>query len=264
MAIDTKVMVEQYNFPEDSLPGSAEDVNAFFAAEQARKDKVYKEKVLSERVELGAVPADKKGTEAKLKYKSFSVIDADTYAKGIKALKDKGKEPFTFEDNIEARLADYEANGKNAQLFNTYLDSVTGIAYKAHSTNFKVKPVCEQLKNIKPKFDKSFMPVDYDSFEGVELDSKDPNVQYNQSLTREEAKAHKGWLALMNGNKDLLAKYVDTWFDKTGRKEGMGFYVLDNTSEDQLRSAVLDDVNYYSNAYSRNSLFNLARFVSGK
>ncbi len=235
MAIDTKVMVEQYNFPEDSLPGSAEDVNAFFMVEQSKKDKFYREKLLSERVELGAASAEKKEDEAKPKYKSFSFINADTYAKGIKALKDKGNEPFTFEDNIEARLADYEANGENAQLFNTYLDSVTGIAYKAHSTRFKVKPVCEQLKSIKPNFDKSFMPVDYDSFEGVELDSKDPNVKYNQSLTRKEAKAHKGWLALMNGNKELLAKYVDTWFNKTCRKEGMGFYVMQDTSEDQLR-----------------------------
>jgi hypothetical protein len=260
MAIDTKI--EEYAFPEDSLPGSADDVNAFFAAERARKDKVYKDKMLSERVELGAVPAEKKGTEAKPKYKSFSVINAPTYAKGIEAV---GKEnAFSFEQNIEARLADYEAHGENAILFNTYLDSVTGVAYKAHSTKFKVKPVCEQLKSIKPNFNKSFMPVDYDSFEGIELDSADPNVKYGQSLTREEAKAHKGWLVVMNGNKDLLAKYVDTWFDKTGRDKGMGFYVMQNTSEDQLRSVILYyDLNYSLAGGLSNFLYNFARFVSG-
>jgi hypothetical protein len=253
MAIDTKVMVEQYNFPEDSLPGSAEDVNAFFMAKQARKDKVYKDKLLSERVEFGAAPAEKK---------SFSVVPAPTYAKGIEAV---GKEnAFSFEQNIEARIADYEANDENAQLFKTYLDSVTGIAHKAHSTKFKVKPVCEQLKNIKPNLDKSFMPVDYNSFKGVELDSKDPNFKYNQNLTRKEAKAHKGWLATMNGNKDLLAKYVDAWFDKTGAEKGMGFCVLDNTSKDQLRSAVLFSDDSVSSAGSRGSLGDLARFVSGK
>lgn len=258
MAIDTKVMVEQYNFSEDSLPGSAEDVKAFFAAERARKDKIYTDAVLSERVDMSTAPARKKDEKANLKY---SVIPAKTYAKGIEAV---GKDnAFSFEQNIEARIADYEANGEDSELFGTWLSSVTGIACKACSTKFKIKPVCEQLKNISPEFNKPFIPIDYASFEGVELDSAGPSVKYNEALTRKEAKAHKGWLAVMNGNKAVWEKYVDMWFVKTGKEKGMGFYVMQNASEDQLRSVALYCGSTNSGAGGYYPLYADARFVSG-
>jgi len=262
MAIDAKI--EEYRFPEDSLHGSAEDVKNFFAAEKARKDSDYKAKMLSEKVDFGVDSAGKKEVDSKPEYKSYTIIPADTYALGVAALKDKGKVPFSFEQNIEARLQDYEAKGDKSELFGTWLDSITGIAYKKRSTKFKVKPVCDELKNIPAGFKKNFLPVDYKSFDGVELDSAEPGVKYNQDLTREEAKAHKGWLAAMNGNQALLNKYVDTWFDKTRRKQGMGFYVISDTGEGQLRSVVLSNDNYSSVVVSNRYLLDSARFVSEK
>ncbi len=256
MTIEQKLKILQAE-PEDGMTGDESDVRAFFASERARKDAIYKKAVLSEKVDSSSVPAEKPI------YKGFSVIAADTYAKGVAKMKAKGQVPFSHEENVEARVLDYEAKGNESELFGTYLDSVTGFAYKAHSTKFKVSPVCDALVAIKPKFDKNFLLVDYDSFNGTELDSKDPNVKYNQDLTREEAKVHPAHLAAMNGNKDLWGKYVDLWFDKTGRTKGMGVYVRENTSEDQLRSAVLYDGNNYSIVGSSYDLDGYARFVSG-
>jgi hypothetical protein len=166
---------------------------------------------------------------------NYSIIGGD-YADGIKAVKAAGCKPFSFEQNIEAIVADYEANGKDAKLFNEDgkgLASITGIVYAAGSSKFKVIPNCTLLENFTSKGNRQFMEFitdlpDYSfrKFKGVELDSEDPSVKYNQSLTREEAKTHKAWLAAVNGNKDLLAKYVDAWFDTSGKEYGMSFNVI--------------------------------------
>lgn len=54
-------------------------------------------------------------------YAKFELVRADTYAKGIAKLKEQGQKPFTFSENIEARIADYEANGENAELLGLFL-----------------------------------------------------------------------------------------------------------------------------------------------
>ncbi|MBU1198780.1 MAG: hypothetical protein KKF46_06335 [Nanoarchaeota archaeon] len=199
-----------------------------------------------------------------IKPKEYQVEPANTYAKGVAKIKAMSQEPFTHEQNIEARVLDYKAKGDKSELFNTWLDSITGIAYRAQTTKFKIQPRCDKLREINPKFNESSLPIDYNSFQGVELDSNDPNVKYNQNLTREEAKAHPAHLAAMNNNKEVWEKMVDIWFDndKTSRKKGMGFYVLQNTPKDQLRSAILsnDDLNSY--ACGDGSLYNDARFAS--
>src|SRR4030042_3758815 len=120
---------------------------------------------------------------AQQRYTKFEVIRANTYAEGVAKLKEKNQRPFTFSENIEARIADYEADGKDAKLFDTWLDSVTGIAYKANSTKFKLILRSDKLENIKSGFKQSFIPIDYDSEQGVELDRK--KGKYNQLLTRE-------------------------------------------------------------------------------
>lgn len=193
----------------------------------------------------------------------FELIHALTYAEGVAKLKEQGRVPFTFFENIEARIADYEANGENAELFKNYLDSVTSIAYKADSTKFKLILRCSRLENIKPGFNQSFIPVDYNNERGLELDSK--KGKYNQSLTREEAKGHEFWLAAMNGDKKKLAKYVDIWFDKTGAGKGMSVCLRGDKfiiSRDELWALVLYD-DYDSDALGFISLGYDARFVLG-
>lgn len=172
-------------------------------------------------------------------YTRFEIVYADTYAECIAKMKGLGMEPFTIFENIEARIADYEINGENTELFNNFLDSITGVAYKAKSTKFKIIPKSSQLKNIIFSFNQEFIPTDYDSGQGIELDSKKSG--YNKLLTKEEAKNHEFWLAIMNGDKEKLAKYVDFWFDKTKKKKGFGINLRGNTSQDELRSLVLYD-----------------------
>ncbi|MDP2906632.1 MAG: hypothetical protein Q8O03_01715 [Nanoarchaeota archaeon] len=181
----------------------------------------------------------------------------DTYAKYIAKLKEQGRKPFTFFENVEARISDYEANGENAELFKTWLSSVTGIAYKAYNTKFKLILRSDKLENI--DFNQSFIPIDYDTEQGIELDST--KGKYDQDLTREEAKNHEFWLAVMNGDKEKLDRYVDILFDKTGKKEGMGIY-LTGGYRDELRALTLNDDYLNSEASDHNYLFSNPRFIS--
>jgi len=197
---------------------------------------------------------------AQLDYDKFEVVNADTYAEGIAKLKELNQKLFTFAENIEARIVDYEINGEDAELFQTYLDSVTGIAYKANSTKFKIILRSDKLENIPQDFNQNFMPIDYDSEKGVELNSK--KGKYNKLLTREEVKNHEFWIVVMGGDKEKLAKYVDLWFDKTKREEGMGVYLRSNTDSDELRALVLY-YDYYSSDAIGFNLNDYARFVSG-
>ncbi len=194
-------------------------------------------------------------------YDKFEIIKASTYTGGIAKLKKQGKEPFTFYDNVGARIIDYEVNGKDAELFNTWLDSVTGIAYKAKSTKFKLVLRSDKLENITKGFNQSFVPIDYDTEKGIEFDSA--KGKYNKLLTRKEAKNHEFWLAAMNSDKEKLAKYVDFWFDKTGRKEGMGVYLRSNIDKDELRGLVLYGDGGSSGVSGNYNLSNGACFVSG-
>ncbi|MDP2908647.1 MAG: hypothetical protein Q8N77_02465 [Nanoarchaeota archaeon] len=205
----------------------------------------------------------KEPVKVQRKYDKPEVIHADTYARGIAKLKEQGQKPFTFAENIEARIADYETNGDDAGLFNTYLDSVTGVAYKAHSTKFKLILMSDKLENIPQDFNQRFIPINYGTEKGVELDSK--KDKYDQFLTRGEAKNHEFWLAAMGGDKEKLAEYVDIWFNKKGSEKGMGVCLRSNTSQDELRALVLNSGNYDpdSNADGNYDLYGNARFVSG-
>lgn len=182
-----------------------------------------------------------------------------TYAKSIAKLKEQGKKPFTFTENIEARIADYDAKGKNAELFKTWLSSITGIAYKAYSTKFKLILRSDKLENM-PDSGQDSVPIDYDAEQGLEFDRL--NGKYNQDLTREEVKNHGFWLAAVNGDKEKLDKYVDIWFDKTGAREGMGIYLRVGLCRDELRALTLNDDDFNSDASDHNYLFSNPRFVS--
>lgn len=193
------------------------------------------------------------------KYAKFGTISAANYAKGIAKLKEQGKKPFTFYENIEARILDYKNNGEDSELFKTSFSSVTAIVYKAHSTKFKLIIRSDKLENISSGFRREYMIVDYDAEHGIELDHA--KGKYSQYLTRKEAKNHEFWLAAMNGDKEKLIKYVDMWFDKTGL-EGMGVYLISNTKQNELRALVLDYGGFNSSAYGCECLRDEVHFVS--
>lgn len=199
-------------------------------------DKKVEGWLMQEQVSDGELRAE---TGELLGYTSFEVIKVDTYAKGIVKLKRWRERLFTFKENVEARIIDENAKGLESKLFATRLDSITGVAYKAGSTKFKIIPRCGQLENINPYFNESFISINYNALQGIELDSSDKNVKYNQYLIKDEVIEHPGWLAAVNGDKEQLKAYADLWFKKSGMKAGMDFCVRGNTDKDELRALIL-------------------------
>jgi hypothetical protein len=196
--------------------------------------------------------------------KEYKVVPANTYAQGVAKMRARGG-AFTFAQNLDARVADHEYNGDDAVLFGTWLDSVTGVANLAGSTKFKVIPRAEQLEDIAPGFNGRFISTKYSGLQGVELDSADPEVKYNQPLTEAEVGEHPGWIAAAGGDKDKLKKYARIWFGRTGRTTGMEFHVGSETTKDELRALVLG---YGSGSISvadgSSNLYDIACFASEK
>jgi hypothetical protein len=173
-----------------------------------------------------------------------------TYALGMDALRSIGKKPFTFKENILARVEAYKSCDQS--LFDTWLDSSCGIVYKAGTTKFKLVLDCKQLGDIPSDFSQNYLPVEYDKIDGVELDRGTRlfrlfrrTAKYNTLLSEAEIMEHPAWLAVVEEDKPLLKEYTDivfneyeTEYDETDRL--MGFYVQQNTKEDELRTVFVD------------------------
>ena len=224
----------------------------------------------------------------------YNLVSGDTYALGVHALreacvndpnsaqllftKDDGSEiyrPLTFKETIRARVDDFNTsvaeNGEERslderlKLYAHYIDSCTSIAYKAETTKFKVIPVCKKLITIDSSFNENFLPVDYDTLSGVELDSS--NEKYDQSLTKQEIENHSGWRTALEDDLDLLKEYRNIVFEALKDSEGnqpekaMGFYVMGNTAQAQLRALFVDYLNSNSNAGGSVSLYDSGSFL---
>ena len=96
---------------------------------------------------------------------------SDTYALGVEAVRHLAianpqhngiYRPFTFKENIEAKVNDYnteknpdgskKTEEEKKRLFETWLDSSTGIAYKKKSTKYKIIQVSNELITINKDF----------------------------------------------------------------------------------------------------------------
>ena len=191
---------------------------------------------------------------------NYEVLKADTYAKGVARLQKLGEErPKTFKENIVARVVAYE-NGDN-ELFDTMLDSCTGVVNKKKSTKFKVVPQSRDLIDVHVTFNKSFLPIDYDTVHRIELDSSDG--KYNQNLTRDEILDHPGWLVAVEADAHLLKTYRDIIFNGLKKEKAMGFYVRQNTEQDELRALFVYDLFNDSYAGGSYDLDNVGSFLRG-
>jgi len=199
---------------------------------------------------------------------------AETYALGVEKLKnacladqlnaqplftqnDNSKiiRPLTFEENIRARVNDFETlldeNGNDRsleqrkRLFNTLLDSCTGIAYKAKTTKFKLITECSELVNIANNFNEEYLPISYNAVNGIELDSS--KGIYNKLLTPQQVLEHKAWNAIVQDS-SLLKTYTDIVFQLKPGDKRMGFRVRQNTKKDELRALYVYVIDYISNA----------------
>ncbi|MBU2590001.1 MAG: hypothetical protein KKB39_04535 [Nanoarchaeota archaeon] len=212
---------------------------------------------------------------------------ADTYALGVEALRafcladpsntqfmftqdDNSKiiRPLTFEENIKARVDDYETlqdeNGNErdlslrTRLFNTYLDSCTGIAYKAGTTKFKIVTECSELINIASNFNSKYLPINYRGINSIELDSS--QGVYNKLLTPEQILEHPAWNTAVQ-DKSLLKTYTDLVFKLNPGDERMRFWVRQNTAKDELRALYVNYIGNDSNASGSNDLNDDAYFL---
>lgn len=171
--------------------------------------------------------------------------------------------PLTFKENLQARVEDYESrpsdDDKRLRLFNMWLDSCCGVAYKGRSTKFKLIPICEELVTIDQDFNDPSLAINYRRANGVELDKSKGN--YNTALTKQEVLEHPAWLAAVEGDKALLKTYSDIIFAERGTDRAMWFWVLDKPDNDQLRALFVLNIGNSSYAYGDNNLDNDGSFL---
>ena len=261
------------------------------------RELTLKEEAEKRRLELDArlrpkakyIEDDKPAEEAKPLVASgsgYALMDrTKTYALGVYALREacvndsdcghpkfvkKGDSsiyrPLTFEENIRARLDDYntlqnpdgstKSDAERLRLFNTWLDSCTGIAYKKRTTLFKIITESEDLINIPKGFNDYYIAVDYSKLQGVELDSS--HGTYNKSLGKQQVLNHPGWNATV-ADSSLLKNYAGLIF-KLRNGKNLGFWIRQNTSEDELR-ALFSNIGNSSGAGGYDGLGNVGRFV---
>ena len=212
---------------------------------------------------------------------SYILMDqTSTYALGLKELRaacqcegntthphsiaDDGSRiyrPLTFKQNIEARVKEYNtatnADGslrteeQKLYLCTRWLDSCMGIAYRKKSTKFTLIPQCEQLISIPDSCRDTFLSVPYRSMREMELNSTQRGVVYNGLLTQDQVINHPAWKAAVE-DEALLREYAGIIFPllqtKYNRDKGMGFFVVQNPYEDQLRALFVHYLNINSNA----------------
>jgi len=218
----------------------------------------------------------------------YSTIEGSTYANAVHELQDSLRSnpsqvhpifisssgtklfrPLTYKENIEARINDFETK-KNPddtlrtddelqELFKVYLDSCTGFAYKKDTTKFKINSICSELITIDEAFTKTFKSVDYNSFQGVELDSKDD--VYNSLLTKTQFLNHKGYGVLYDDDVSLMNAYWDIVHSLTSRDELLGLRVRQNTTKDELLALYVSSGDDISDADGGNGLYANARFL---
>jgi len=176
--------------------------------------------------------------------------------------------PLTFKENIEARINDYETknpdgsartDAERQKLFKVYLDSCTGIAYKAGATKFKIAPICPELINIDKSFNSEFKPVDYATFTGKEFDSSQDI--YNSLLTETQFLNHKAYKFLYEEDANLMKAYWKIVHTLKPQDTLMGLWARKNTDADELRVLCVYDLDNDSDANGFNDLNYYARFL---
>ena len=163
-------------------------------------------------------------------------IEELTYAKAVHRLRKEASEnqpryvladgssiprPLTFKETV---LANMRLGHRNFTP-----DTCTGIAYKSNSSLVKISPETEALIIIPKDYFETFIPIDYETFEGEEIDA---------------AKSNKRdlWLIAMGGvnreNEEIYAEYVSNLCGRSAssRDSAMTFDASDDTQRDVLRN----------------------------
>jgi hypothetical protein len=223
--------------------------------------------------------------------KTYIPVKDNSYGQALHTLREQASEPhplvvhsregtakarpLTFKETIEARVQDYnkkkhlpeeEGTHPKLELLNIWLDTCTGIAYKAGTTQFTIIPVSRHLLEVNKDFNEASITTDihFERFLSERSDKVLDSTQgkYNEPLTPEEVLKNPGWLAGVEGDTDLLRAYRDIVFAELGNPDkAMSFYVLQNTHEDEVRALVVCNLNYDSDAGGDSYLDDDARFL---
>jgi len=191
------------------------------------------------------------------------------YREQMPLLVSEGFEPATAEKVIEKRF-----DGKLS--FDIYYDTSTGIFYAGNSLDkFKILPCSKDLaeadKNtllFKGGVEKT--EEQYELEDLREFTRKDMILR--RDLSEQQALNHVGWLATLNGNKNLLGRLVEHVFrqvkDKLKEDKAMSFYLRDIRGKPNIRPLCLLDLllrhdgRGRANVYDDNDLgFGYARLV---
>ncbi len=200
-----------------------------------------------------------------LTIKSYNLIKADTYAKGVAELKKQGLVIPSFSKNLETRLKQANENPntelKDLSLWNTWLDSNCGICYNGKD-KFKIIHNCEELVNIDPNFNDHYIQSDYNKYKVDNKNVFEINIKddkYRQMLTQPELLKHKGWLALVQNNTKLLEQYSNLVFKE--KTNAMNFWIRNDPEKGELRQVYVSSVDDDSNANGYNDLSCVASFL---
>lgn len=207
--------------------------------------------------------SEEQAREAVNAIKSYSKIDGNMYARAVFNLIQNAGEnqpqftlddgskiyrPLSFKENMVARI-------EQPEFFDEYLDSCTGVAHKKGSSLIKIQPVCKDLITIDKNFRNAYLDVDYQTFDGEELDAS------------KTSKMDK-WLVAMGGvnaeNKEIYNDYQKVLFERRpnlSRENAMNFYTVDTPLNDQLRALCVDLGGYSSYAGCNLNLLYNARLL---
>ncbi|MBS3147808.1 hypothetical protein J4219_02905 [Candidatus Woesearchaeota archaeon] len=180
--------------------------------------------------------------------------------------------PLTFKETIQARINQFEREGA-ASLWERWLDTSSAIVYQKDTTKFRLVVPCSDalLNDVPESFRNFFLPVNYDDFTSfVELDVQDRVDLYNRPLTPDQVLKHKGWLAVVEGDKKLLKRYSDIVFGQIQGGVAMAFWTVPRQdaqgrwvcpAQSQLRPLCANNVRYDCGCIGYRILYNSARFA---
>ncbi|MBS3148862.1 hypothetical protein J4219_08345 [Candidatus Woesearchaeota archaeon] len=179
--------------------------------------------------------------------------------------------PLTFKETIQARINQFEYEGV-ASLWSSWLDTSSAIVYQKGTTKFRIVSMSAALLNDVPaSFRGVFLPVAYEDFSSFsEFDVQDGDDVYNQELTPEQVLKHKGWLAAVEGDRNLLRRYSNIVFGQVQGGVAMAFWTVHRQdaqgrwaypTQSQLRALCANDLVNYCNCIGYSYLNSFTRFA---
>lgn len=125
--------------------------------------------------------------------------------------------PLTFREMVRARIDQFRHEGLGSLWApHTGFSTCTAIVYQGGTTKFRIVPMSDALlHHVSASFRQSYLPINYDDFSDYdELDCGEWDDVYGRPVTLKEALRHKGWLAALEGDKELLREYAGIVFEQ--------------------------------------------------